>query len=330
MADLVLGVGTSHSPMVSLEGDDWLVWGQRDHGHAMLYTRDGRNVTYEEQLAAVGDTMTALATPDRCRDGARRVAAAMEHLRQAIAGARLDVLVIIGDDQDEHLLSDNLPPFLVYWGGTITNGAIEGLEQMPPVVQRFLPGYKEPERAVTYPVATGLARHLITVAYDNDFDVATSDRLPRPDEGMGHAFGFPMRRLAPAGVSIVPVMINTYNPPSQPRAGRCRDFGAIVRLAIDSYEGEQRVGVLASGGLSHFLVLEDLDREVLDAFARRDLEALCRIPEATYVAGTSEIKNWIATAAACHDHDFEVVDYVPGYRTPAGSGTGLAFALWTR
>ena len=328
MAELVLGVGTSHSPMVSLDGDDWLVWGERDHDHPMLYTRDGRNVTYREQLAAVGDTMAALASPERCREGADRVAAAMARLQQVIAEAALDAVVIIGDDQDEHLLSDNLPPFLVYWGEHITNDAVDPASGAPPIVQRFQPGYKEPDRPVEYPVAVDLARHLIATAYDADFDVATSDRLPQPDRGMGHAFGFPLRRLLPGGVAIVPVMINTYNPPSQPRASRCRAFGEMVRTAIDSFEPDLRVGVLASGGLSHFLVLEDLDREVLDAFDRDDLDAVCAIPEATYVAGTSEIKNWIAAAAACHGHPFELVDYVPGYRTPAASGTGLAFALW--
>jgi hypothetical protein len=137
-----------------------------------------------------------------------------------------------------------------------------------------------------------------------------------------------MRRLAPPTLPIVPIMINTYNPPSQPRAARCRDFGRMVRMAVDSFPGHDRIGVLASGGLSHFLVLEDLDREVLAALERGDLDALCAIPEATFVAGTSEIKNWIAAGAACHDLTFGVVDYVPGYRTPAGSGTGLAFATW--
>ncbi len=328
MAELVLGVGTSHSPMVTLDGDDWLVWGERDHRHPMLYTRDGRNVTYDEQLAAVGDTKAALATVDTCRAGAARVDSAMGRLQAAIAEADLDTVFIIGDDQDEHLLSDNLPPFLVYWGDTMTNGAVDPSSTAPPIVQRFQPGYREPDGPVDYRVDAELARHVITTAYDADFDVATSDRLPDPERGMGHAFGFPLRRLLPADVGIVPIMINTYNPPSQPRAGRCRAFGQMVRRAIDSFDQDRRVGVLASGGLSHFLVLEELDREVLDAFGRHDLDEVCAIPESTYVAGTSEIKNWIAAAAACHDRRFELVDYVPGYRTPAATGTGLAFALW--
>ena len=329
MAELVLGVGSSHSPMVSLGGDDWLAWGERDLEHPMLYTRDGLHVTYDQHLATVGDTMADRATLERCRQGAARVDAAVDRLRTALAGAELDAVIIIGDDQDEHLLSDNLPPFLVYWGDTVDNGGIEGIEQMPPVVQRFQPGYREPDGARTYPVATGLARHLIEVAHDHDFDVAASDRLPLPERGMGHAFGFPVRRLGAGEVPIVPVMINTYNPPSQPRASRCRAFGTMLRAAVDSFTGVDRVGVVASGGLSHFLVLEDLDREVLDAFSRQDLDAVCAIPEASYVAGTSEIKNWIAAAALCHDLSFELVDYVPGYRTPAGTGTGLGFALWT-
>ena len=200
---------------------------------------------------------------------------------------------------------------------------------MPPIYRAFLPGYREPDGPQTYTVADDLARHLIATAFDRHFDVATSDRLPDQDRGMGHAFGFAMRQLVAPSVPIVPVLINTYNPPSQPRATRCRDFGRAIRAAIDSYPGDDRVGVLASGGLSHFLVLEDLDQEVIAALERDDVDALCAIPEATYVAGTSEIKNWIATAAACHGFHFELVDYVPGYRSPAGSGTGLAFATWT-
>ena len=58
MAELVLGVASSHSPMVTMDGEDWLEWGLRDHQHPMLYTREGRNVSYEEQLALAIPRMT--------------------------------------------------------------------------------------------------------------------------------------------------------------------------------------------------------------------------------------------------------------------------------
>jgi 3-O-methylgallate 3,4-dioxygenase len=331
MAELVLGVGSSHSPMVTLDGDGWLEWGQRDHPHPMLHTRAGRHVGYDEQLAIAGDSLADQASIERCRAGAERTQAAVAALGAAIAGAALDVLIVVGDDQDEHLLADNLPPFLVYWGDTITNRGMSTVGDVSGLARRYLTGYREPGDDRTYPVATGLARHLIGEAIASDFDVATSQRLPQPGKGMGHAFGFPLRRLVSGAgdqVALLPVMVNTYNPPSQPRASRCAAFGAMLRRSIESYDGDDRVGIVASGGLSHFLVLEDLDREVLDAFARRDLAAVTSLPESTFVAGTSEIKNWIAVAAACADRRFELVDYVPGYRTPAGTGVGLAFALW--
>jgi hypothetical protein len=328
MARLAIGVGSSHSPMVSLGGDDWLVWGEGDRRNPGLFTREGEHRTWDERLAEVGDTLVERADVERCREGAARVDAAVARLRAAVDAAELDAVVIVGDDQDEHLLSGNRPPFLVYWGESITNEGVGDLDALPPIRRAFLPGYREPDGDRDYEVASDLARHLIDVAADHDIDVATSDRLPEPERGMGHAFGFPLRRLISEAVPIVPVMVNTYYPPNQPRAGRCRALGATIRAAIDSLPGDDRIGVIASGGLSHFLVLEDLDREVLDAFARDDLDTLCSWPEATWQSGTSEVKNWIVAAEACRGLDFELVDYVPGYRTPIGSGTGLAFALW--
>ena len=331
MAQLVLGVGSSHSPMVSLAGDDWLTWGEGDRSHDGLFTRDGQHRTYEQRLAEVGDTLVDRVAPERCRAAADRVQAAVTGLRAAVEAAELDALIIVGDDQDEHLLSDNRPPFYVYHGDTIVNGGLGDVDALPPIRRAFLPGYREPGGPRPYRVAVDLALHLIDTCLDDGVDVAAGDRLPDPERGMGHAFGFPLRRLVPAGadVAIVPVMVNTYYPPSQPRAGRCRALGRAVRAAIDTFPGGARVGLVASGGLSHFIVMEDLDREVLDLLGRHDLDTLCSWSESTWVSGTSEVKNWIAVGAACHDLAFEVVDYVPGYRTPAGSGTGLGFALWS-
>ncbi|MDA3037916.1 MAG: hemolysin III family protein [Actinomycetota bacterium] len=177
-------------------------------------------------------------------------------------------------------------------------------------------------------VAVDLAKHLIDTAMSVGFDVAASESLPRPELGMGHAFGFPLRRLL-GDVPIVPIMVNTYNPPTQPRAARCRDFGRMLRSAVDSFDADTRIGVVASGGLSHFIVLEEFDRRVLAALEAGDLDAVVAIPESTFVAGTSEVKNWLVTAAMLSDRRFELIDYVPGYRTPAGTGAGLGFGVWS-
>ena len=344
MAELVIGIGSSHSPMVAFVGDDWTEWGKRDLQHPLLFTRDGRHVTYDEWLAEAGPRVVDRIDPDTCAEGARRVDEAVATLKAALEEAHVDVLIVIGDDQDEHLLSGNRPPFLIYHGESIHNDAAElregrSLTEMAPgrhepdrdeltMGERISIGYREPDGVTHYPVAADLAEHLIDKALEADFDVASSDQLPIEGIGMGHAYGFVARRLLPRDTQILPIMVNTYSPPSQPRVRRCRDFGTMLRRAIDEFPGEHRIGVVASGGLSHFIIMEDLDREVLDAFAKDDLDSLMTIPEATWQSGTSEIKNWITTAAVCRDKRFELIDYIPGYRTPAGTGTGLGFALW--
>jgi len=45
------------------------------------------------------------------------------------------------------------------------------------------------------------------------------------------------------------------------------------------------------------------------------------------VEGTSEIRNWIVTAAAA-DRPATIVDYPPLYRTPNGVGCAIGFASW--
>ena len=98
---------------------------------------------------------------------------------------------------------------------------------------------------------------------------------------------------------------------------------------MESYPGDARVGVIASGGLSHFLVDEDFDRLILKALADKDAGFLERIPQSKLKGGSSEILNWVAVAGAAEHLELNWFDYVPGYRTPAGTGTGMSFATWT-
>jgi hypothetical protein len=97
---------------------------------------------------------------------------------------------------------------------------------------------------------------------------------------------------------------------------------------VESWPQDARVAVIASGGLSHFVVDEELDRRVLDALVARDPGPLRAIPRKNLRSGTSEILNWITAAGALENLRASVVDYVPGYRSPAGTGAGMAFAYW--
>ena len=61
---------------------------------------------------------------------------------------------------------------------------------------------------------------------------------------------------------------------------------------------------------------------------KKDGEGLRGLPTAKLESGNSEIRNWIAAAGAAEHLPMHVVDYVPCYRSEAGSGVGMAFAVW--
>ena len=126
-------------------------------------------------------------------------------------------------------------------------------------------------------------------------------------------------------------MVNTYYPPNQPSARRCYEFGRSIGRAIGEWERDCTVGVVASGGLTHFVIDEETDWRMLDALKNRDIDAITAEPSHTFLSGTSEIKNWIALLGVLAETGFnmDLIDYVPGYRAEAGTGTAMGFATWS-
>ena len=167
------------------------------------------------------------------------------------------------------------------------------------------------------------------ILMDMGFDMGTSQRLPE-GEGEGHAIAYVHRRVMDASkpVPAVPIFLNTYFPPNQPRPKRCYEFGQAVRKAVEAFPGDERIGVLASGGLSHFLVDEDLDRAILKACADKDANP--SDAAAQQAASRARPNPQLGRGGRRVEHlDLDWFEYVPGYRTPAGTGTGMSFASWT-
>jgi 3-O-methylgallate 3,4-dioxygenase len=324
VASLVAAFGSSHSPALASPAEDMPGHARRDEQYAHHLDRDGRRVTYQELLrqAPPGIDFSFEQT-------AERVAACERHLDRlsaSIRDARLDALIVVGDDQREQYFEDNMPAFLVYCGASIVNSTLDLPEEAPAYWKRARSVYHEADAPREYPVARDLALHLIESL--DDFDLAYGERLAKP-RGEGHAFGFVHRRLLGMNVvPVVPLVVNTYYPPNQPRPRRCFRLGAALRSAVESFSGDLRVGILASGGLSHFTVDEELDRKVLQGCAAGDEAAFTSIPLAKLNSGNSEIRNWIVVAGAARALRCAWQEYVPLYRTPAGTGCGMAFAAW--
>ena len=106
-------------------------------------------------------------------------------------------------------------------------------------------------------------------------------------------------------------------------------MGKEIRAAIDSWPQDIRVGVIASGGLSHFVVDEEIDGIVMKALREGDSDTLVSLPRERLNSGTSEIRNWITMADATEGLSHQWSDYVPGYRTLAGTGCAMGFGIWS-
>ena len=335
MAEIVLGMGTSHGPMLSTP---WEKWDGRVAADRANPEHPFRGDIYSfEQLIELrrGENLAAQITPDMWKARSEACDAAIGRLAEKFAEVAPDIAVIVGNDQRELFTEDNFPALCVYWGETIENRprTAEQIANLPPGVAIAERGHAPPEDAV-YRGCPELGTHIIQSLMGHGFDVSASSVLPAGSgyaNGIPHAFGFIYRQIMKdAPIPSVPVLINTFYPPNQPSAARCHDYGRALKEAIESWETDARVAVFASGGLSHFVIDEDVDRKVLDALQTDDRDALTAIPDSIYQSGTSEIKNWIPVSAAmgAAGKRMTLVDYVPCYRSEAGTGNAMAFVYW--
>ncbi|MBX5468157.1 MAG: protocatechuate 3,4-dioxygenase [Firmicutes bacterium] len=325
MAEIVIGVATSHSPQLSTPTDQWNLHVERDRKNQALHYRGQvyrfealrelrRDEPFQQELDPAVWERKFLQWEER-----------MAEIHRRLVAAAPEVAVVLGDDQREMFKDDGMPTFAVFWGEEARCIPLPPLH--PSLEAARWSNYGEREES--YPVDARLGQHIVETMMAEGFDVTQLTQQPQ-GRGIGHAFIFAKHRLLQEAlpIPIVPVMINTYYPPNQPRLARCYAFGQALRRAIASYTGAKRVALITSGGLSHFVVDEALDRLFLDRLQARDLAALSEIPESYWTSGTSEVKNWVAAAGALEPLPMEVLDYIPAYRSEAGTGCGMAFAVW--
>jgi 3-O-methylgallate 3,4-dioxygenase len=329
MADIVLAIGTSHSPLLNSPAEDYPKHAAIDASGRKLTDKNGRPCTYGELLAKADPSIRQQIEPQVLEQRSARCTENIARLSDELAKAKLDALIVIGDDQHEQFFDDNMPAILIYWGEKIENNPLHMDEDAPQFWRKARSQYHEAAKSRDYPVDARLGLHLIEKLIDQGFDISQSKRLAR-EHGEGHAFGFVHRRMMREEyiIPIVPVALNTYFPPNQPRPRRCYELGTAIRNAVRSASGSERVGILASGGLSHFTVDEELDRSVLDACKRNDGETLSSIAVEKLNSGSSEIRNWITVAGAASHLKSDWQEYIPCYRSAAGTGCGMGFALW--
>ncbi len=233
-------------------------------------------------------------------------------VRQWLAQARPDVVVVFYNDHGLNFFLDKMPKFSV--------GAA-------PAYRNADEGWGIPQ----VPAFTGeqdLSWHLIERLIDDEFDITTCQEML-----VDHAFTLPMALLWPDQVwpvKVVPVCINTVQFPL-PTAARCWKLGQAVGRAIRAWDSAARVVVLGTGGLSHQLdgeragfINKDFDLRFMDSLVsdQPDWATQFSIPQLVEQAGTQgiELLMWLATRAALGERVEEVHRnyHIPISNTAAG------------
>ena len=329
MAKIVIGIGTSHGPMLVTETEAWELRVPADK--AAMHPWKGRRWSFDELIDARADEGFAAQITDRVKkERHARSQAAIEVLADRFAAAKPDITVIFGNDQMEIFDEALMPAFAVFTGETITNYEFspERLANLPPGIAVSKAGYI-PEGGAEYPGVPELANHIVECVIDAGFDVATMKSPPKPETP--HAFGFVYRRIMrDVPVPTVLLLINTFYPPNTPRVSRCQAFGQAVLKAVESWDSQLRVALIASGGLTHFVIDESVDQLFLDAIRSGDLSKFMALSETIFEDGTSEMKNWVPLVGAMVSLGMtpQIIDYVPCYRSEAGTGNAMGFVVW--
>ncbi len=330
MAKIVLGIGTSHGPMLSTPPEQWNLRVEADR--KMRHPFRGQVLSFDELVEArANEGLENQITLEAWKVRHQRCRKAIEVLANVYDQVKPDIAIIVGNDQMEIFNEDLIPAFSVLWGDKIINSEYSEsrMASLPPGVAVSVPGHIPPGGAV-HEAVPDLGKHLIQQLMADEFDITSLKRLPGDETP--HAFGFIFRQImSDRVIPTVPVLVNTFYPPNQPTAKRCANFGRALRNAIESWESDARVAVFASGGLTHFAIDERVDNKFLEAINAQTIDDITKIDESVFQTGTSEMKNWIPVAAAMQAANLKpkIVDYVPCYRSMAGTGNAMAFVHWT-
>jgi 3-O-methylgallate 3,4-dioxygenase len=223
-----------------------------------------------------------------------------------------------------------LPALSVFCGDTIPNHELSAaaMAQLPVGIDVSMPGYI-PTGGADYRAMPELGEAIARQVMADSFDVTILRSMPKLRTP--HAYGFVYRRIMrDRPIPSVPVVLNTFYPPNQPSVRRCADLGRSILRAIEQWDKDLRVAVIASGGLTHFVIDEEFDRLFLDAMREHDVSRIARLDEKLLQDGTSEVKNWVPLVVMMSALGLKpnVVDYVPIYRSEAGTGNAMGFVEW--
>ncbi len=244
----------------------------------------------------------------------KRMWGAFDECARRLALLEPTSVVIVGADHYMLFGTSCLPSFLI---GT---GDVDGpLDALPGLKRRIIP--------TSEALASFIAEH----GHANGLDWAVARALT-----VDHSIGVPEQKivqpLREAGRSLgtIPVYLAAGVDPYI-KLGRAAQVGAGIRRAVEAFPGDERVAVIGSGGISHWVgtaemgrVNEDFDRRILGFAGEGDLKGLTTLSDEYILReggnGGMEVRNWACAMGAMGAFRGEVIDYaaVPEWVTGLG------------
>ncbi|HEY1669838.1 MAG TPA: hypothetical protein VGG54_29415, partial [Trebonia sp.] len=222
MAQLAMGVGTSHGPLLNTPPAEWEQRATADRRNKELIYR-GDSYDFDGLRAARGRDFSGECALEvrQARHAACR--AAIAELGRRVKAAALDVLVVVSSDHKEIFDDELMPRFAFYWGDSVAHEPYtkEQLDTMPPGLA-IAEVANQPDVATVRGCHPALARHLLKETSNAGFDPGASLRLPAgrfENSSIPHGWGFIYQQILGGDyeIPVVPVFVNTFwepNPPS--------------------------------------------------------------------------------------------------------------------
>ena len=306
MAEL-LGLGCSHGPIILTPPEVW------SKGRERIFARVPGYEPPAQLLEELGpDNGLSQDVSDQ-----QKVVESFNILRDRLHEWEPDVLMVIGDDQAENFLQDNLPPFCLY-----TGAEVDGYPFQRPAARTNL-WDAAPETKFSFQCPKEFSKDLRNHLIRDGFDMASSSALKGWDWGLAHAIINPLVFLDPDGrFPLLPLFVNCYGEeagpdyPPRPTPKRCYELGRGIRRFLDTRD--ERVAVVASSSWSHSFLAHKFQCRSIDIETdRRNLELVRAgqgsklaelTPEEIQESGDHEILNWIIALGILGDVPAEIVD----------------------
>jgi 3-O-methylgallate 3,4-dioxygenase len=119
MAEIVLGMGSSHAPQLEMPPDKWRTYAMNNRTQPVHWF-NGKTYSFPELVEArAADHFEKECTDEKFQTRWDACQTAIGHLGDTLQKVKPDVCVILGDDQHEAFYDDNMPALAIYHGDKV-------------------------------------------------------------------------------------------------------------------------------------------------------------------------------------------------------------------